>query len=69
MVIRTRSRLINAAKALRDHGILPPCVDSPALYRTRSGGIVLPREADWLAAIEEKRQPALLTPAIEVGGD
>lgn len=66
MVIRTRSRLINAAKALRDHGILPPCVDNPALYRTRSGGIVLPKGADWLAAIEEKRQPALLTPAIEV---
>jgi hypothetical protein len=59
MVIRTRSRLINAAKALRDHGILPPGVDSPAVYRTRSGGIVLPRDADWLTAIEEKRQPAL----------
>jgi phenylpropionate dioxygenase-like ring-hydroxylating dioxygenase large terminal subunit len=59
MVIRTRSRLINAAKALREHGVLPPGVDNPAVYRTRSGGIVLPREADWLAAIEEKRQPAL----------
>ena len=69
MVIRTRSRLVNAAKALREHGILPPCVDKPELYRTRSGGIVLPRDADWLEAIEEKRQPALLTPAIEVGGD
>ncbi len=67
MVIRTRSRLLNAAKALQDHGILPPGVDNPAVYRTRSGGIVLPREADWLEATAEKRALAQAT-AIETGG-
>jgi hypothetical protein len=67
MVIRTRLRIINAATALRDHGILPPGVDNPQVYRTRSGGIVLPRDADWLQAIEEKRRPAL-APTIEAAG-
>jgi hypothetical protein len=59
MVIRTRRRLINAAKALRDHGTPPPAVDRPALYRIRSGGIILPRSADWLEATKPLREPAV----------
>jgi phenylpropionate dioxygenase-like ring-hydroxylating dioxygenase large terminal subunit len=57
MVIRTRRRLLNAAKALRDHGIAPPAVDQPQLYRVRSGGVLLPRGVDWLAATERLRNP------------
>jgi len=57
MVIRTRRRLINAAKALRDHGVTPPAVDQPELYRVRSGGVILPRGVDWLAATEPLRTP------------
>jgi len=56
MVIRTRRRVINAARALRDNGAVPPGVDSPAVYRHRSGGVVLPRDADWLNATKELRQ-------------
>ena len=56
MVIRTRQRLINAAKALRDHGTPPPAVDEPELYMVRSGGVVLPRDADWLEATSDLRQ-------------
>ena len=56
MVIRTRRRLIAAAKALRDHGTAPPAVDDPQAYRLRSGGVVLPRGADWLEATEELRR-------------
>jgi hypothetical protein len=72
MVIRTRRRAINAARALRDEGVVPPGVDSPAVYRCRSGGAILPRGADWLEATKKLRQafanPAdVVAPAIGVG--
>ena len=56
MVIRTRRRLINAAKALRDNAVVPPGVDDPEVYRYRSGGVILPRAADWLEATRELRK-------------
>ncbi len=59
MIIRTRRRLINAAKAMRDEGTAPPAVDEPALYRIRSGGILLPRSTDWLEATQPLREPAV----------
>ena len=57
MVIRTRRRLLNAAKALRDHGVAPPAVDEPHLYRVRSGGVLLPRNADWQTATRHMQYP------------
>jgi hypothetical protein len=56
MVIRTRRRAINAARALRDEGVVPPGVDDPKVYRHRSGGVILPREANWLEATRELRR-------------
>jgi hypothetical protein len=56
MVIRTRQRLMRAAVALRDHGEIPPGVDTPEVYRQRSGGIVLPREVDWWEKTRELRK-------------
>jgi phenylpropionate dioxygenase-like ring-hydroxylating dioxygenase large terminal subunit len=56
MVIKTRRRLINAARALRDHGTTPPAVDNREFYRVRSGGIVLPRDVDWLEATAPYRE-------------
>jgi len=56
MVIRTRRRVINAAKALRDRGEPPPGVDDPAVYLCRSGGVILPRDANWLEATRELRR-------------
>jgi phenylpropionate dioxygenase-like ring-hydroxylating dioxygenase large terminal subunit len=56
LIIRTRRRLISAAKALRDEGILPPGVDNPEIYRQRSGGVVLPRSADWWDATQDLRR-------------
>jgi hypothetical protein len=56
MVIRTRRRLINAARALREQGVTPPGVDDPAVYRYRSGGVILPRSTDWLEATRELRK-------------
>jgi len=50
MIIRTRRRLMSAAVALRERGVVPPGVDDSAAYRLRSGGVVLPADADWTEA-------------------
>ena len=67
MVIRTRRRLINTAKALSEHGTVPPGVDDPELYRVRSGGVVMPRDADWLGATDELRKGFVKHDPNEVG--
>jgi nitrite reductase/ring-hydroxylating ferredoxin subunit len=68
MVIRSRRRLIEAAKALRDNGLIPPGVDDAGVYAVRSGGAILPRTADWIDATVELRKAFThhpeLTPAI-----
>jgi phenylpropionate dioxygenase-like ring-hydroxylating dioxygenase large terminal subunit len=56
LIIRTRRRMIAAAKALRDEGIIPPGVDNPDIYRQRSGGVILPRQADWWEATADLRR-------------
>jgi len=56
MVIRTRRRLLDAARALTEHGTLPPGVDQPELYRQRSGGVILPEKTNWVEATEELRK-------------
>jgi phenylpropionate dioxygenase-like ring-hydroxylating dioxygenase large terminal subunit len=56
MIIRTRRRAITAAKALRDRGTVPPGVEDPTVYRCRSGGVILPRSADWLEATKDMRR-------------
>jgi phenylpropionate dioxygenase-like ring-hydroxylating dioxygenase large terminal subunit len=43
MIIRTRSILLRACKALRDHGTIPPGVDKPELYWMFAGGAIVPR--------------------------
>jgi hypothetical protein len=64
MVIRTRKRLIDAARALRDHGTIPPGVDNPAVYQVRSGGAILPRTANWLEGTRELRRAGLAHPGL-----
>jgi phenylpropionate dioxygenase-like ring-hydroxylating dioxygenase large terminal subunit len=56
MVIYTRRALIKAAEALRDHGIVPPGVDTPEVYGQRSGGVILPRSASVFDATVELRK-------------
>lgn len=53
MVIRTRHRLLQVARALRATGTVPPGVDNPEIYRVRSGGLILPEAEDWLAAVDK----------------
>jgi phenylpropionate dioxygenase-like ring-hydroxylating dioxygenase large terminal subunit len=62
MVIRTRRRVLNAAKSLRDGGVVPPGVEHPELYRQRSGGVILPRDADWLEATKGLRRAEVQAP-------
>src|SRR6185312_9743332 len=50
MVIQVRRRLINAINAYMERGITPSGVDSPEVYRVRSGGVFLPKGTDWVEA-------------------
>jgi hypothetical protein len=73
MVIRTRRRVLSAARALRETRATPPGVDDATVYRYRSGGVILPRGTDWLEATKEARTakiaPAPATaPALKSGG-
>jgi len=55
LIIRARRRLMAAARALAEHGTIPPGVDQPEAYRARSGGVVLPRNVDWWQQTEDLR--------------
>ena len=65
MIIKTRQRLLNAAEALRDQGAVPPGVDEPEVYRVRSGGIILPKDADWIEATRERRTAFMEHPDLD----
>jgi phthalate 4,5-dioxygenase len=65
-VIRLRRRLISAARALAETGTVPPCVDDPTLYQQRAGGVVLPRDADWMNVTEELRRAGLAHPGLDL---
>ncbi|HLF78673.1 MAG TPA: Rieske 2Fe-2S domain-containing protein [Dehalococcoidia bacterium] len=56
MIIRARRKLINMARALEEHGTVPPGVDSPEVYRQRSGEIILPRSSDWWESYQALRE-------------
>jgi phthalate 4,5-dioxygenase oxygenase subunit len=65
MIIRVRRRLIAAARALAEHGTLPPGVDNPEVYRVRSGGVFLPKGANWVADTEELRRAFVEHPELD----
>ena len=54
-IIHTRYRLLNASKAFRDTGELPPSADDPTLFAVRSAATVLQKEEDWVEATREHR--------------
>jgi hypothetical protein len=56
LIIRTRRRMLACARALAEHGVVPPGVDQPEVYHQRSGGIILPRSADWWEATQAVRE-------------
>ncbi len=56
LIIRTRRKMLASARALVENGVVPPGVDSPEVYHQRSGGIILPRSADWWEATRDLRE-------------
>jgi phenylpropionate dioxygenase-like ring-hydroxylating dioxygenase large terminal subunit len=65
MVIRVRRRLMEAARAFADRGLTPPGVDNPEVYRVRSGGAFLPKDANWLEATSELRKAFVNHPQLD----
>jgi phenylpropionate dioxygenase-like ring-hydroxylating dioxygenase large terminal subunit len=55
MIIRTRKRMLDAMHALEDRGVVPPGVDEPEVYSTRSGWLIMPSDADWWEGSQELR--------------
>jgi hypothetical protein len=45
---------------------VPPGVDDPTVYRYRSGGVILPRDADWLEATKGLRRAFVEAPAEKI---
>lgn len=64
-IVRVRQRLVDAAKAMRDQGLVPPGVDAPNAYQVRSTLTFLPKETDWLEATETLRR---VVPGTNPGG-
>ena len=56
MVIFVRRQLINAARALREQGMVPANVEEPNLCRVRPASILLPEGESWITATEEARK-------------
>jgi phenylpropionate dioxygenase-like ring-hydroxylating dioxygenase large terminal subunit len=71
MIIKARRRWLAAARALAEHGVVPPGVDEPQLYHQRSGEVILPRNVDWWDGTRELREswtPEAAKIAAEVAG-
>jgi hypothetical protein len=67
MIIRTRRRLLEAARAF-ERGVMPPGVDNPEIYRVRSAVTLLPKGVDWLEATSEIRTAFTKRPTVGAGG-
>ena len=56
MVIYVRRRLIDAARALREQGVVPANVDDATMCRVRPASVLLPEGDSWITATEKARQ-------------
>jgi phthalate 4,5-dioxygenase len=69
MIIVTRRLLLDAARALRDNGTVPPLVDDPERSAgVRSGELIAPSSQSWLDAYEQTLGQAL-HPALPEAAD
>jgi phthalate 4,5-dioxygenase oxygenase subunit len=55
-IIAFRRVMIQAAKALRDKGELPPTVEDGSIYRVRGFAAMLPKDMNWLEASKPWRE-------------
>ena len=65
MIVRTRRRLIDAARDFAATGATPPGVDDPEIFAVRGGGTIITRDADWLAATEGLRRAFVEHPELD----
>jgi phthalate 4,5-dioxygenase len=66
MISRTRRKLLVTARALRDHGVIPPGVDDPAVfYRARSGCYLHAASSEFLDAYRDQLKEATRWPSPE----
>ena len=56
MIIKVRRSLLQAAKDLREKGVVPPGVDNPQIYRQRSGWALVPKEKDFWEELRPLRE-------------
>jgi LigXa C-terminal domain like len=56
MIVRTRRRLINAARAFAETGATPMTVEHREFYPVRSGSTLMPVDADWVSATQNLRE-------------
>jgi len=57
MIVRTRRRMLKAARALMEDGVTPPGVDDPEInLHARSGSYLAPEGQDWLEGYKELMQ-------------
>ncbi len=66
MVIRVRHRLLEAVRALVTGATVPPGVDEPDVYGVRSGGVILPEDADWVEATKDLRAAFVDHPELDL---
>jgi phthalate 4,5-dioxygenase oxygenase subunit len=63
MVARTRRRLLQAARALKDAGTVPPGVDDPELFvAVRSGDFLADATIGWREAYAQQMRAAIRPP-------
>jgi phthalate 4,5-dioxygenase len=51
--IKARLMLLEAAKALREHGTVPPGAKDPSIYRVRGTSVVVPNDVNWIDGVRE----------------
>jgi phthalate 4,5-dioxygenase oxygenase subunit len=61
-IIRVRRKLIAMARDLEVNGTTPMGVDTPEVYRQRSGEMIIPRSKDWWQHYTELRDQFNATP-------
>jgi phthalate 4,5-dioxygenase oxygenase subunit len=66
MTIRVRRRILEAARRPEENGIVPHSADHPEVYRQRSGGIILPEDADWIESTQALRQAYIEHPDLDL---